>query len=168
MSEIGSVQRESEAGCSLYSPQIVVACCVALTALAILAVALSSWANAQIASQHGATKILHYSPYTIILPLIVTAGCAALIVGLLVNKPSEPEPVVAANIHVTTASSPGLCSSVCVKVGDKVEANTVICVIEAMKMETRICSGVAGTITEIYIQPNTLINHGDRLFSLES
>lgn len=47
---------------------------------------------------------------------------------------------------------PGTVSKIFVKEGDKVEKNTVIMTVEAMKMETSVLSKVAGVVDEIYVQ----------------
>lgn len=185
MTAIGNIQRGTETRCVACSPRVVVACCVALTVLAALAIALSSWANVKIVSMHGADAIIHQSPYTIMLPLAFTGVCGAMMRVLLIDKPSHVNrqvtssgtPIVAGAIRdlehilpapkMTVSPAPGRCVRFLVKEGDVVEANTVICVIEAMKMETSMRAGAAGRIVEIYTQQGSNVEQGDPLFRLQ-
>ena len=51
-----------------------------------------------------------------------------------------------------------------VAVGDRVEAGTVVCLIEVMKLMNHIQSGVAGTIVEVLAQSGELVEFGQPLF----
>jgi acetyl-CoA carboxylase biotin carboxyl carrier protein len=48
--------------------------------------------------------------------------------------------------------------------GDRVEADTVVCLIEVMKLMNHIQSGVAGTIVEVLAQSGELVEFGQPLF----
>ena len=50
-----------------------------------------------------------------------------------------------------------------VKVGDMVEANTVVIMLEAMKMENEIFAGAAGKVTAINVTKGSTVNSGDVL-----
>ena len=50
-----------------------------------------------------------------------------------------------------------------VAVGDKVEIDDEVIILEAMKMETPIYSDDSGTITEIKVKEGDVINEGDVL-----
>ncbi|HPB49856.1 MAG TPA: acetyl-CoA carboxylase biotin carboxyl carrier protein subunit [Myxococcota bacterium] len=50
-----------------------------------------------------------------------------------------------------------------VKVGDSVSPETVVTVLEAMKMETSVCAGTSGTIQEIATSEGTVVDSGARL-----
>lgn len=52
------------------------------------------------------------------------------------------------------------------KVGDHVEVGDVVCVIEAMKMMTEIKSKVAGTITEILVENEEVVEFDQPLFTV--
>lgn len=54
-----------------------------------------------------------------------------------------------------------------VSVGDRVEAEQVICVIEAMKMFNTLETEVAGRIVEILAQPGSEVKAGQPLFRIE-
>jgi acetyl-CoA carboxylase biotin carboxyl carrier protein len=54
-----------------------------------------------------------------------------------------------------------------VEVGAPVEADTVVCLIEVMKMMNSIVAGVAGTIVEVCVQNAELVEYGQPLFRIE-
>jgi acetyl-CoA carboxylase biotin carboxyl carrier protein len=51
-----------------------------------------------------------------------------------------------------------------VELGDRVEADTVVCLIEVMKLMNHIQAGVAGTIVELLAQSGELVEFGQPLF----
>jgi len=51
-----------------------------------------------------------------------------------------------------------------VEVGSRVEAGTVVCVIEVMKMMNSIEAGISGTVTEVCAENATLVEYGQPLF----
>ncbi len=51
-----------------------------------------------------------------------------------------------------------------VKVGSKVNADTVVCIIEAMKVMNEIQAEIKGTITEILVENGDAIEYGQPLF----
>jgi glutaconyl-CoA/methylmalonyl-CoA decarboxylase subunit gamma len=59
-----------------------------------------------------------------------------------------------------SAPMPGKLISMKVKVGDAVEPNTLIAILEAMKMENEILAGVAGTVKEIRARPGEMVDGG--------
>jgi acetyl-CoA carboxylase biotin carboxyl carrier protein len=54
-----------------------------------------------------------------------------------------------------------------VKVGDRVEAGKVLCIIEAMKLMNEIESDVAGTVKSILVQNASPVEYGQPLFVIE-
>ena len=54
-----------------------------------------------------------------------------------------------------------------VDVGARVEPDTVVCLIEVMKMMNSIPAGVSGTIAEICAQNGELVEYGEPLFRVE-
>ena len=54
-----------------------------------------------------------------------------------------------------------------VKVGDKVQAGTVLCIIEAMKLMNEIEAEVSGTVREILVKNEEPVEYGQALFRLE-
>ena len=51
-----------------------------------------------------------------------------------------------------------------VKVGDRVDENTIVCIIEAMKVMNEVKSGMSGTIAEILIDNAHPVEFGTKLF----
>ncbi|MBE3596533.1 MAG: acetyl-CoA carboxylase biotin carboxyl carrier protein [Hydrogenibacillus sp.] len=85
------------------------------------------------------------------------------------EQPSEPE----RGIHIITAPmvgtfyeapSPG--AQPFVRVGDRIEPGTVVCIIEAMKLFNEIEAEVRGVITEVLVQNGTLVEYGQPLFKV--
>jgi biotin carboxyl carrier protein len=54
-----------------------------------------------------------------------------------------------------------------VEIGARVEPDTVVCLIEVMKMMNSIVAGVAGTVVEICAENAELVEHGQPLFRVE-
>jgi acetyl-CoA carboxylase biotin carboxyl carrier protein len=63
------------------------------------------------------------------------------------------------------ASSPE--SKPFVDVGTKIEDNTLVCIIEAMKIMNEIQAEVHGTIVEVMIENGQPVEYGQRLFKLK-
>lgn len=53
-----------------------------------------------------------------------------------------------------------------VKIGDKVEKHTVVCIIEAMKVMNEVKAGVTGTIAEILVENGHPVEFGTKLFRI--
>jgi acetyl-CoA carboxylase biotin carboxyl carrier protein len=52
------------------------------------------------------------------------------------------------------------------KVGDKVDKNQVVCIIEAMKVMNEIKAGLEGTIAEILVESGQPVEFGTKLFRI--
>lgn len=55
-----------------------------------------------------------------------------------------------------------------IKIGDIVSADTVLCIIEAMKVMNEIKAGVKGRIVEVLVENNQPVEFGTPLFRIES
>jgi acetyl-CoA carboxylase biotin carboxyl carrier protein len=53
-----------------------------------------------------------------------------------------------------------------IKVGDKVEKNTVVCIIEAMKVMNEIKANVTGIVAEILVEAGHPVEFGTKLFRI--
>jgi acetyl-CoA carboxylase biotin carboxyl carrier protein len=53
-----------------------------------------------------------------------------------------------------------------VKVGDRIDENTVVCIIEAMKVMNEVKAGMSGTIAEILIDNAHPVEFGTKLFRI--
>ena len=83
----------------------------------------------------------------------------------------EPEPAPAASsapagAHVQAAAMPGKIVDIHVAVGDRVEVNQPVMVLEAMKMENEVVAEAAGTIASVAVAKGDMVNPGDELFSI--
>ena len=65
------------------------------------------------------------------------------------------------------ASIPGMVSKICVKLGDAVEENQVLAVIEAMKMETSVVARMAGTVEQVLIKEGGSVKAGELLITIK-
>ena len=54
-----------------------------------------------------------------------------------------------------------------VDVGTHVEADTIVCLIEVMKMMNSVPAGIAGTIAEIHVENAQAVEYGQPLFRVE-
>jgi pyruvate carboxylase len=69
--------------------------------------------------------------------------------------------------HHVGASIPGMISRVDVQPGDEVDANQVLAVVEAMKMETSIVAPRAGVIDQVLIKKGDTVKAGELLITLK-
>ncbi len=53
-----------------------------------------------------------------------------------------------------------------VKVGDRVSENTVVCIIEAMKVMNEVKANVSGVIKEVYLESGQPLEFGTKLFRI--
>ena len=64
------------------------------------------------------------------------------------------------------APMPGNILDVKVKVGDTIKAGTVVCVLEAMKMENDICAPADGTVAAVLVAQGASVTTDEVLFTL--
>lgn len=55
-----------------------------------------------------------------------------------------------------------------VKVGSKIDADSIICILEAMKLFTEVEADVSGEIVEIFAKDGDLVEYGQPLFSVKA
>ena len=65
------------------------------------------------------------------------------------------------------ASIPGMVSKISVQPGDRVEANQVLGIIEAMKMETSVVARLAGAVESVHVQEGDNVKAGQLLFTVK-
>lgn len=65
-----------------------------------------------------------------------------------------------------TASAPD--ADAFVKVGDKVSAETTVCIVEAMKVMNEIQAEISGEILEILVENGTAVQFGEPLFRVKT
>jgi acetyl-CoA carboxylase biotin carboxyl carrier protein len=87
----------------------------------------------------------------------------------------EEKQVVNENLHKivspmvgTFYQSPSPDTDAYVKVGSKVSKDTVVCIVEAMKLFNEIESEVAGEIVEVLVKDGQLVEYGQPLFLVKA
>jgi acetyl-CoA carboxylase biotin carboxyl carrier protein len=85
-----------------------------------------------------------------------------------------PAPAPATDAHTIAAPmlgtfyrAPGPGKPPFVEVGTRVEVDTIVCIIEVMKMMNSIPAGVAGTIAEIHVENASAVEYDQPLFRVE-
>lgn len=74
--------------------------------------------------------------------------------------------VPASDADAMKAPMPGTILKILVKVGDTVQENQPLMILEAMKMENEIVAGKSGTVAGIYVQSGDMVNPGDSLIAI--
>ncbi len=83
--------------------------------------------------------------------------------------PTAPQAAASAPSGAGTnvnAPMPGNILDIKVNVGDKVSANQVVVILEAMKMENEIVAPTAGTVTAVNVTTGQAVNAGDVLITV--
>jgi acetyl-CoA carboxylase biotin carboxyl carrier protein len=68
----------------------------------------------------------------------------------------------------TFYSKPNPDSEDFIKVGDRVEKETVVCIVEAMKLFNEITADVTGEIVEVLVENGELVEYGQPLFRVKA
>nr|VFK14971.1 MAG: methylmalonyl-CoA carboxyltransferase 1.3S subunit [Candidatus Kentron sp. LPFa]VFK19311.1 MAG: methylmalonyl-CoA carboxyltransferase 1.3S subunit [Candidatus Kentron sp. LPFa]VFK30746.1 MAG: methylmalonyl-CoA carboxyltransferase 1.3S subunit [Candidatus Kentron sp. LPFa] len=89
--------------------------------------------------------------------------------GTAKAAPKKPAPSAAVDSSEKTIASPlsGTVFKVLSKVGDVVEANQDLLILEAMKMETNVVSTIAGTIKNVAVAEGDAVSQGQLLIEFE-
>ena len=74
-----------------------------------------------------------------------------------------PSPIVG-----TFYRSPSPTAEPFVKIGSNVEAETIVCIIEAMKLMNEIQAEISGEVVKIYVENGQPVEYGQPLFGLKS
>jgi len=77
--------------------------------------------------------------------------------------PKAAAPAAPAGAATVTAPMPGTILDIKVKEGDKVTNGQVLLILEAMKMENEIMSGVDGVVSSVSVTKGASVNAGDVL-----
>ena len=97
------------------------------------------------------------------------AGAAPVAPAAAPAPKAAPAPAAAAVTaagEVVAAPMPGNILDVKVKVGDTVKAGTVLCVLEAMKMENEIPAPKDGKVAQVVVTKGATVGAGDTLVVL--
>ena len=82
----------------------------------------------------------------------------------LVHSPGHT--IVTAPMLGTFYSAPKPGSPAFVAVGDVVEAEAVVCIVEVMKLMNSVQAGVSGRVVEVYAKDGDLVEFGQPLFAV--
>ncbi|GAB2746123.1 acetyl-CoA carboxylase biotin carboxyl carrier protein [Sinomonas soli] len=82
------------------------------------------------------------------------------------SSPEAGHTVVTAPMLGTFYSSPQPGAPAFVGIGESVEADAVVCIVEVMKLMNSVQAGVSGTVTEIYAKDGDLVEFGQPLFAV--
>lgn len=93
------------------------------------------------------------------------SASAAAPVSAAASTPA-PAPTAPAGNKKVNAPMPGNILDIKVSVGDKVSANQVVVVLEAMKMENEIVTPIGGTVASINVTKGQTVNSGDVLITV--
>ncbi|MCL2814433.1 MAG: acetyl-CoA carboxylase biotin carboxyl carrier protein subunit [Oscillospiraceae bacterium] len=80
-------------------------------------------------------------------------------------KAPPPSAKAAGKISIKSPM-PGSIVNINAKVGDTVKPDTLLCILEAMKMENEIFAGVDGVIVSVDTSKGASVNSGDLLFTV--
>ena len=103
----------------------------------------------------------------------VAAPVAAAPVAAAALKPEAAPVAASTGVFITSPMvgtfyrSPGPGEKVFVSIGDTVDENTTVCIIEAMKVMNEIQSELAGTIVECLVASGTSVEFGQPLFRVK-
>ncbi len=100
-------------------------------------------------------------------PIAAPAAAPVAAAPVVPDAPAAPENTIDAPIVGTFYSSPSPEAKAFVSVGDKVTADTVVCIVEAMKVMNEIKAEKAGVIKEILVENSTPVEYGQALFVIE-
>ena len=109
-------------------------------------------------------------------PGVIPAVAAAPVPAAAPATPTPPaEAVDGDNISVVTSpmvgtfySKPNPNAEAYVKVGDHVEADTIVCVVEAMKMFNEIPAGISGKVVAVLVKNEEAVDVNKPLFKVDT
>lgn len=103
------------------------------------------------------------------------AAAPAPIAPAAVQQEAAPQPAETANLHKITSpmvgtfyASPSPEAPAYVSVGDRVNNDTVVCIVEAMKLFNEIEAEVSGEIVEVLVKSGQLVEYGQPLFLVKA
>jgi acetyl-CoA carboxylase biotin carboxyl carrier protein len=96
-------------------------------------------------------------------PMLAAAASAPAIPA----TPDKKFKDITAPIVGTFYRSPAPDQAVYKEVGDRVNADDVVCIVEAMKVMNEIKAGVTGTIRKILVENSSPVEYGQPLFQVE-
>ena len=98
------------------------------------------------------------APASVAAPAVPASAPAALASG---------EEVIESPLVGTFYAKPSPEAPTFINVGDAVSDDTVVCIVEAMKVMNEITAGLSGTITEILVEDAQPVEYGQPLFKVK-
>lgn len=117
-----------------------------------------------IQSEEGGQQMITYAPMPLALPATTAgaqAAAAAAAAAPVSNDADIKSPMIGTVYH-----SPSPESAAYVQVGSEVNEDTVVCIIEAMKVMNEIKAEAKGVITQILIENAKPVEFGQPLFKI--
>lgn len=99
-------------------------------------------------------------------PVAAAPVAAAPVASAPAAAPTAPKATGAEGAVKVSAPMPGSIVAVKVKPGDAVTADTVVAVLEAMKMENEIFAGQSGTVSSVNVSAGDSVNSGDVIVTM--
>lgn len=103
-----------------------------------------------------------------------SAGASSAEAAPGASNATTGEAAAAEDLHIITSPivgtfyrSPSPTSESFVRIGSHVEPDTVVCIIEAMKLMNEIESDAAGTVEKIYVENGQPVEYGQPLFGIK-
>jgi acetyl-CoA carboxylase biotin carboxyl carrier protein len=123
----------------------------------------------RLSRKNGDTQIIQAAAPVAAAP-IAAAAPAAPAAPATAAAPAEEQGVSVVKSPMVgtfyTAASPE--SPVFTKVGAKVSADSIVCIIEAMKVMNEIQAELSGTITEVLVENGEAVEYGQPLFKVKT
>lgn len=94
-------------------------------------------------------------------------GSAAVEPDAKIQEEKEVFHVVTSPMVGTFYTTPSPEDPPFVRVGDKIDKNTVVCIIEAMKVMNEVKAGVDGTIVEVLVENGHPVEFGTKLYRVK-
>jgi len=109
-------------------------------------------------------QILNYAPPAQAAPAAAPVTLASSLEST--TKEDEAATFITSPMVGTFYGSPSPENPAYAKNGDKVSTDTIVCIIEAMKIMNEIQAEKSGTITEVLVEDGQPVEYGQRLFRL--
>ena len=122
----------------------------------------------RLSRQTGETQIIQAAPYAA--PMAAAPAAAPSAAALAPAAPVEEVgiSVVKSPMVGTFYSSASPETPAFVKVGGKIGSDTIVCIIEAMKVMNEIQAEISGTVTEILVEDGDAVEYGQPLFKVKT
>ncbi len=113
-----------------------------------------------------AAKAMLLDEYEAVAPAPVSAAAPAAPAAAPAASAASAKPVVTGAGESVNAPMPGTILKVNVQAGQAVKSGTVLCILEAMKMENEIMAPKDGTVTQVLVNKGSTVDTGAPLVVL--